>query len=1225
MANQLLNLDVDWASKIGAADSTVAFNETFDVKINGVGELVGTLRFVLLSQNISDEDAILWTFFPSDYEKTEDGGAIIRNVCINTRDALDMLKQQGGKSKLFLSLLADNNGIITDYGISKISLTLGSFLEDPDLPPNTEIGGMSIGELKAYVEAKLEVVELNANAAEDAKNEAKGYADEAKGVKGIAQQASVDAGEAKQKAEVAEQVAKGAQYAKVFATEVEMKTWAAAEMAKAEAEREAKVGDNLYIEELNVPDYWWTGEGNGYAQLETGAVKVTVDTTLNANSNNPIANKTVKSALDQKADKTHYHDSYLQAGDGPWSDDFGAGFREGPYQTIANSSLGGIVGLTEIGGEGYIAWKPSDYPAEQIRKHRLGGGGTTVMQSKASANIGSVTNMANLSDETLSYQIGTLKDWGFAGKTVKPKTITLFRRQGDVPNKAAALNLRIWRWNGSSWTIAYASSNSTRFNDFTINGQPMEYTMVHQGLSEFIPTDERVIIAYADYAKGEQFVEFGAKRVSAPKNMNVVNQTVLPSNGGAGIQGWGPYMLAAYFEYEADAETLIAGENITIQNGVISAAGGSSGDVSIPVGGCIKFGEAKLKHYNSGGDIRFDLAGGTFCVEGGWLILGNGAQFRAGDFCVPGYELGEILNNAKNGGGGSEGTPYLAVGDGCSVPAVAGTMGIALGRGAGYKNSNAATLTGTIAVGELATPFCNYSIVIGNNSCSSEDYQILIGYAIDGDSNLRRYVDDTSCSSYAIMFQACSTGVFFASDACNNYATMIGYKNSGGCYEERRIEDAFAGGGGSYIKSSEAGSPYDIPGCSSGIAIGADACIGMEVRDGVAIGNYVMATRDTPIKIGSGCAAITVNSNYELCVGGYPVGGGGSSNDSICVYDSVGYCAAGFGANYVAIGDNSYAYSDSVAVGASTYANSGEVAIGIGAGNGARVNGFIAENLLYNVRRFRACNASDGNELFFATKEGSAVIGGEFDRNLDGNAALCYFYLKDVASRKETVFGNFAEDYGSNGVVIGEEAATHSNSRSDVSIGYKAGLDPLFLSIVDGNSLSNIRAFAAGYDSMGNRGDTAFFASCNGEVVIGGLTSYGGNAYGYRFVSLSDIIGAVESAGAVDMRYAIVQAPFATGVLTLVDRAVNTAGTYEGEIAIVMPTKVAGKVRDFMLDITASGELAMNFDGVTLLPRDGDDTNLVPEIGRNIFMFTEIGEDVFLVSRTKVVEAEVEA
>ena len=166
MANQLLNLDVDWASKIGAADSTVAFNETFDVKINGVGELVGTLRFVLLSQNVSDEDAILWTFIPSDYEKTEDGDAIIRNVCINTRDALDMLKQQGGKSKLFLSLLADSDGKITDYGISKISLTLGSFLEDSNLPPNTEVGGMSIGELKVYVDEMLKRIQASETAGE---------------------------------------------------------------------------------------------------------------------------------------------------------------------------------------------------------------------------------------------------------------------------------------------------------------------------------------------------------------------------------------------------------------------------------------------------------------------------------------------------------------------------------------------------------------------------------------------------------------------------------------------------------------------------------------------------------------------------------------------------------------------------------------------------------------------------------------------------------------------------------------------------------------------------------------------------------------------------------------------------------------------------------------------------------------------------------------------------
>lgn len=147
------------------------------------------------------------------------------------------------------------------------------------------------------------------------------------------------------------------------------------------------------------------------------------------------------------------------------------------------------------------------------------------------------------------------------------------------------------------------------------------------------------------------------------------------------------------------------------------------------------------------------------------------------------------------------------------------------------------------------------------------------------------------------------------------------------------------------------------------------------------------------------------------------------------------------------------------------------------------------------------------------------------------------------------------------------------------------------------------------------------YAAANDDtpIVIGGQIK-GGDAKFQIIVSKDGVmtIGGEEVAMKSDVRYSIVQAPFETGVLTLVDRAVNTAGTYAGEIVVNVPTKVAGKVRDFILDLTTSGELAMNFTGVTLLSRDGDDANLVPEVGRNIFMFTEVSEDVFLVSRTLV-------
>lgn len=92
-------------------------------------------------------------------------------------------------------------------------------------------------------------------------------------------------------ADRAEAIAKGASYSMTFQTIEELAAWASQQMAIQETEREVKVGDNLYIIDTGVPDYWWTGNGDGYAPLETEAVKVTIDQSISATSSNPLANK----------------------------------------------------------------------------------------------------------------------------------------------------------------------------------------------------------------------------------------------------------------------------------------------------------------------------------------------------------------------------------------------------------------------------------------------------------------------------------------------------------------------------------------------------------------------------------------------------------------------------------------------------------------------------------------------------------------------------------------------------------------------------------------------------------------------------------------------------------------------------------------------------------------------------------------------------------------------
>lgn len=81
--------------------------------------------------------------------------------------------------------------------------------------------------------------------------------------------------------------------AHIFATKAELDAFVAEQSALSEAERTVKVGDNLYITDTGVPDYWWMGEAPWVSELETGAVKVNVDNALDASSSNPIANRAV--------------------------------------------------------------------------------------------------------------------------------------------------------------------------------------------------------------------------------------------------------------------------------------------------------------------------------------------------------------------------------------------------------------------------------------------------------------------------------------------------------------------------------------------------------------------------------------------------------------------------------------------------------------------------------------------------------------------------------------------------------------------------------------------------------------------------------------------------------------------------------------------------------------------------------------------------------------------
>lgn len=185
---QTVTVEVDWTSKSGAADATIAFGETFDLQITGVSNFVGSIRMALLSQSVSDDDAVLWIQETATFD--EDGGTItISGIRFRTTKVYDVLKAQGGKAKLYLSVLnvrgeetvTDEEGnekqipIVTDYGVARITLTLGSYLENGPIPEDFEPDTMTIGELQEFLTQVKFDTQFYRNEAEQFKNSALSY------------------------------------------------------------------------------------------------------------------------------------------------------------------------------------------------------------------------------------------------------------------------------------------------------------------------------------------------------------------------------------------------------------------------------------------------------------------------------------------------------------------------------------------------------------------------------------------------------------------------------------------------------------------------------------------------------------------------------------------------------------------------------------------------------------------------------------------------------------------------------------------------------------------------------------------------------------------------------------------------------------------------------------------------------------------------------------------
>lgn len=117
----------------------------------------------------------------------------------------------------------------------------------------------------------------------------------------------------------------------------------------------------------------------------------------------------------------------------------------------------------------------------------------------------------NMSD--ISWIKGPLADFGLGDRAVEPFAITLFRRSGTTTNQNASRILRLLRWNGSAWYVAYQAVSPVVHNDVTINGGRIEHQMEYIAGSARIPADETIVLCYAP-AKSSPVtavLNFGAK------------------------------------------------------------------------------------------------------------------------------------------------------------------------------------------------------------------------------------------------------------------------------------------------------------------------------------------------------------------------------------------------------------------------------------------------------------------------------------------------------------------------------------------------------------------------------------------------------------------------------------------------------------------------------------------------------------------------------------------
>ena len=247
----------------------------------------------------------------------------------------------------------------------------------------------------------------------------------------------------------------------------------------------------------------------------------------------------------------------------------------------------------------------------------------------------------NNSATTFGYY-GTLAALGCSGASVYPTQLTLWRRQNANPASGATpLYLRILRIVNGAWAIAYQSENAVRMNDYTSQDVPMgPWQMKNVDGLGAIPASEVIAIVAVDSltSVATASIQFGARTtpisgsitsaLTASTNISPAAYTpaiqvrfvvagsevasradVADATARAQAQD---QIILTRLESKAESnhthtlegvtgltealatkqDTLTAGENITIENGVIRAAGG--GAYTLPVASASTLGGVRV-------------------------------------------------------------------------------------------------------------------------------------------------------------------------------------------------------------------------------------------------------------------------------------------------------------------------------------------------------------------------------------------------------------------------------------------------------------------------------------------------------------------------------------------------------------------------------------------------------------------------------------------------------